>query len=268
MVKLLVDEASTKIVSSVQELQGAGAPGCDRLVQQDPHVRGRTAQRAATGDGVAVAEAVTGPAGVAGAAAPARGDTYTRLAAGFGIGVATVSRYVAEVVDLLAALAPDVAVAVQAAAGKADTILDGTGLPIDRVGMRAKADRPYYSGKHKRHGLNVQILADPAGRPLWAGPALPGSAHDLAAAGTHGLTDAGVMVLADRGYQRARGTVRVPFLPAGPAVNTAHARLRAPGERAVATVRKWRLLCKIRSCAQRGTALAAAVLTLETATRS
>ncbi|EFE78356.1 IS493-like transposase [Streptomyces sp. HCCB10043] len=35
-----------------------------------------------------------------------RGDTYARLAAGFGIGIATVDRSIREAVDLLAALAP------------------------------------------------------------------------------------------------------------------------------------------------------------------
>src|SRR5436309_3620938 len=34
------------------------------------------------------------------------GDTYARLAAGFGIGIATVYRYIRETVDLLAARAP------------------------------------------------------------------------------------------------------------------------------------------------------------------
>ncbi|GAA2564083.1 hypothetical protein GCM10010398_61090 [Streptomyces fimbriatus] len=34
------------------------------------------------------------------------GDTYTRLAVSFGIGVATVHRYIREAVDLLAALVP------------------------------------------------------------------------------------------------------------------------------------------------------------------
>jgi hypothetical protein len=38
-------------------------------------------------------------------------------------------------------------------------ILDGTPIPIDRVAE----DRPYYSGKHKRHGVNVQTLADTRG---------------------------------------------------------------------------------------------------------
>jgi hypothetical protein len=37
--------------------------------------------------------------------------------------------------------------AVRAAAGKAFVIPDGTLLPIERIA----ADRPYYSGKHKKH---------------------------------------------------------------------------------------------------------------------
>lgn len=32
-------------------------------------------------------------------------------------------------------------------------IPDGALLPIDRIA----ADTPYYSGKHKRHGMNVQV---------------------------------------------------------------------------------------------------------------
>jgi len=56
----------------------------------------------------------------------------------------------------------------------------GTLLPIDRVGMASGHDRAFCSGKHKRHGVNVQVLADPAGRLVWASPALPGARHDLA----------------------------------------------------------------------------------------
>lgn len=40
------------------------------------------------------------------------GDTYSRLAVAFRIGVATVYRYIRETVELLAALAPDLADAV------------------------------------------------------------------------------------------------------------------------------------------------------------
>ncbi|MYR89003.1 hypothetical protein GTY41_29840, partial [Streptomyces sp. SID685] len=102
------------------------------------------------------------------------GHTYAQLAAGFGVGIATVYRYVTEAVEVLTAVAPDLATAVRTAAQKAFVILDGTLLPIDRIA----ADRPYYSGKHKKHGMNVQVLADPFGRLLWASAALPGSVHD------------------------------------------------------------------------------------------
>ena len=61
--------------------------------------------------------------------------------------------------------------------------VDGTLIPIDRV----HDQKPYYSGKHRRHGMNVQVIADAAGRLVWASVALPGSAHDLTAARTHGI---------------------------------------------------------------------------------
>ena len=113
-------------------------------------------------------------------------------------------------------------------------ILDGTLLPIDRIA----ADRPFYSGKHKKHGMNVQVITDPAGRLLWASPALPGAVHDIKAARSHGIIDAldeaGVECWADKGYQGAGGTIRVPYrgrwetLSAGQqAVNRSHAKIRS-----------------------------------------
>jgi hypothetical protein len=36
-------------------------------------------------------------------------------------------------------------------AGWAYVVLDGTLIPVDRVA----ADRPFYSGKHKKHGMNL-----------------------------------------------------------------------------------------------------------------
>ncbi len=88
------------------------------------------------------------------------GHTYAQLAAGFGIGTTTAYRYVTEAVGLLAALAPSLADAVRTASTKAYLILDGTLLPIDRIA----ADRPFHSGKHKKHAMNVQVIADPFGR--------------------------------------------------------------------------------------------------------
>lgn len=54
------------------------------------------------------------------------GHTYAQLAAGFGVGLATVYRYISEAVEVLAALAPDLTMAVWATARKACVILDGT----------------------------------------------------------------------------------------------------------------------------------------------
>ncbi|GAA3802185.1 transposase family protein [Streptomyces phyllanthi] len=201
------------------------------------------------------------------------GDTYTRLAASFGIGVATAHRYVAEAIDVLARLAPTLQRAVSRASTKAFVILDGTLPPIDRIA----ADRPYYSGKHKKHGMNVQVLADPSGRLLWASPALPGAVHDIKAARAHGivdaLTSAGIRCRADKGYQGARGTIRVPHrgrrdtLSAGPrAVNVSHARIRAVGEQAIATLKQWRLLRKLRCSTTRITNVVKAVLAIHPAT--
>jgi hypothetical protein len=68
-------------------------------------------------------------------------------------------------------------------------------LRIDQVGMSAGRDRPYCSGKQVLR-VNVPVIAYPAGRPIWASPALPGARHDRGAAHDHGilaaLHDAGV----------------------------------------------------------------------------
>ncbi|MCZ4117927.1 IS5 family transposase [Streptomyces sp. H39-S7] len=197
------------------------------------------------------------------------GHTYAQLAAGFGVGVTTAYRYVAEVIDLLADLAPTLADAARAASTKAFVLLDGTLLPIDRIA----ADRPYYSGKHKKHGMNVQVLTDPFGRLLWVSPALPGAVHDVRAAREHGIIDAlaqtDVPCWADKGYRGAGGTVRIPYwgrwdnLSAGQqAVNRSHAKIRALVEQAMSTLKSWRILRKLRCSTTRITAFVQAVLTL------
>ncbi|MTK01696.1 transposase family protein [Micromonospora sp. CP22] len=199
------------------------------------------------------------------------GDTYTRLAAGFNIGVATAWRYVQEAISLLSATADDLDTAMRRIRLLAYAILDGTLIPIDRVANQ----RPYYSGKHKRHGVNVQVIADAAGRLVWASPALPGSAHDLTAARSHGiidaLTSADVMTFADKGYQGAHGSVRTPFKRRRfrpklsrrqKTVNRAHAKIRARGERAIATLKTWKILIKLRCCPRQATAIVQAILVL------
>lgn len=155
------------------------------------------------------------------------------------------------------------------ASTKAFVILDGTLLPTDRIA----ADRAFYSGKHKKHGMNVQVITDPRGRLLWASPALPGAVHDIKAARTHGIIDAlakrSAECRADKGYRSADGTIRLPYwgrwetLSAGQqAVNRSHAKIRALVEQAIATLKIWRLLRKLRCSTTRITSLVQAVLTL------
>ncbi|MBZ9644667.1 transposase family protein [Streptomyces sp. PSKA30] len=200
------------------------------------------------------------------------GHTYAQLAAGFGVGTMTAYRYVTEAVELLADLAPTLADAIRTGSTKAFVILDGTLLPIDRIA----ADRPFYSGKPKKHGMNVQVLTDPFGRLLWASPALPGAVQEVRAAREHGIVDAlaeaDVKCWADKAYRGAGSTVRTPCwgrwetLSAGQeAVNRSHAKIRALVEQAMATLKSWRLLRKLRCSTTRITALVRAVLALHLA---
>jgi hypothetical protein len=161
---------------------------------------------------------------------------------------------------VLATLAPTLRKAVETTVRKAFVILDGTLLRIDRVGMGSGRDRPYVSGKHKCHGVNVQVLADPAGRLIWASPALLGARHDdMGAAREHGIIDAlreaGVKVIVDHGYRGPGFVTPQRRRPADPEtgerrrlsrnqreVNSAHARQRGPGERVNAQLKAWRIL--------------------------
>ncbi|MBP2367230.1 hypothetical protein JOF36_007843 [Pseudonocardia parietis] len=210
-----------------------------------------------------------------------KGETYADLACGFEIGTSTVCRYVREALALLAAMAPTLEQAIEVASRKAFVILDGSLLRIDRVGMASGRGRPYYSGKHKAHGLNVQVIADPIGRLVWISPPLPGARHDMGAARDHGIIEAltahEIPAVADTAYQGAGPMVAVPqrrrridpdtgryrrLSHNQKEVNVAHARRRGPGERVNAELKNWKVLRKIRSCPSRAAELIAAVQTL------
>jgi hypothetical protein len=199
-----------------------------------------------------------------------KGETFADLAAGFGVGTATAWRYVRETVALLAARSPRLPAALAAAkkAGHAFVVIDGTLIPVDRVA----ADRPFYSGKHRRHGMNLQVISSPAGEILWVSGPLPGAVHDLTAARIWGiirqLAAAGLIVLADKGYIGAGDHVLVPYRgrnkPASQkTANSAHAKLRAPGERANAQLKTWHILRKLRCCPWHAGQLAKAIHVLQ-----
>ena len=184
-----------------------------------------------------------------------KGEGFAELAAGFGVGAATAWRYARETITLLAARAPKLRDSLAAAkkAGHAFVVIDGTLIPIDRVA----ADRPFYSGKHRRHGMNLQVISSPDGEILWVSGPLPGATHDLTAARIWGivreLEAAGLITLADKAYIGAGQHVLTPYRgrnkPASQkAANSAHAKLRAPGERANAQLKTWAILRKLRCC--------------------
>ena len=198
-----------------------------------------------------------------------KGETFAELAAGFEVGTTTAWRYVNETTDLLATRAPKLRTAIRDAvkAGYAYVVVDGTLIPVDRVA----ADRPFYSGKHKRHGMNLQVIAGPCGDIVWVSGALPGAVHDMKAQWIWGvlaeLEAAGLATLADKGYQG--GTyAKIPYKgrnkpDSQKQANKAHARLRAPGERANAQLKSWHVLRKLRCCPWRAGQLAKAIHVLQ-----
>lgn len=186
--------------------------------------------------------------------------------------MATAHRYVTEVIGRLADLAPDLREAMRIAQRKAYLILDGTPVPIDR--LSGANDRPYYSGKHRRHGVNIQFLTDPHARLIWASATLPGSVHDLTAARAHGIVDAltsrTIACYADKGYTGAGGAIGTPYRrhkdrklgKRKKLFNRHHTQVRALGERGAATLKSWHILRKARCSPARLTAIVQAILTL------
>jgi hypothetical protein len=84
---------------------------------------------------------------------------------------------------------------------------------------------------------------------------------DLTSARAHGIVQAcltrQILVLADRAYQGAGATFRTPYYHHSEQpehyqqFNCDHARLRAPGERAFARLKSWRIMRRARSSTRR-----------------
>jgi hypothetical protein len=208
-----------------------------------------------------------------------KNETFSQLGAGFGITPATAWRYIDETLDVLAGWAPGLHEALTGLGEGDHVIVDGTLIPTDRIG----ADEPYHSMKHRKHGMNVQVITRPDGTPLWFSRATPGRTHDLTSPSlrpgvpptrAHGIVQAcltrQILVLADRAYQGAGATFRTPYYhhreqPAHyQQFNRDHARLRTPGERAFAQLKSWRLLRRARCSTRRTGTIVQAVHTLLT----
>ncbi|GGJ64574.1 hypothetical protein GCM10010121_089070 [Streptomyces brasiliensis] len=123
--------------------------------------------------------------------------TLAKIATGFGISESTAHAYASAVIHLLTERAQSL-LKVPREADPDFVLLDGTLAECDRVGD-SRAD---YSHKHRRQGVNVQVVTDPGGRLLRLSPALPGRAHDLTAARTQN-----VLVVPSRPSRRAAPAV-------------------------------------------------------------
>ena len=105
--------------------------------------------------------------------------TYAELAAGFGISPATCWRNVAEGISVLAdrgrriSLRDVARLAVKM--GWDYLIVDGVHVPAVTFGRKTGGQRAFYSGKHKRHGLNVQTVLLPGRRAAVGRHAGPGA---------------------------------------------------------------------------------------------
>lgn len=148
------------------------------------------------------------------------GTRVKQLAADNRVSVKTVYRYLHEGIDLLAAHARDLQEVLETAkrTGLSHVNLDGVVIPTDRVRTPGPNNADlWWSGKHKHHGGNIQVISAPDGWPLWTSEVRPGREHDMTCARTHGVIDALAAVaddlpgLADLGYEGAADVLRVPI---------------------------------------------------------
>ena len=155
------------------------------------------------------------------------GTRMSQLARDNGLSSSTTYRYLHEGLTVLAAGAPDLSTALERAkaAGLTHLNLDGTVIRTDRVAAPGPGNADlWWSGKHKHHGGNVQVISTPDGWPIWVSPVRPGREHDTTCARHHGLIDAlnrladqlGTPTLVDLGYENAGDGFRHPVKkPAG-----------------------------------------------------
>jgi hypothetical protein len=138
------------------------------------------------------------------------GTRVRQLARDNATGRSTAYTYLHEGLLVLARRRPTLRRALIAAkaAGSSHVIVDGTVIGIDRLHVPGPngADL-WWSGKHKHHGGNVQVISSPDGWPRWTSDVRPGREHDTTALRTHDMPAtlaevvAELPTLADLGYE-------------------------------------------------------------------
>ena len=197
------------------------------------------------------------------------------LARDHGISRATGYRYLGEVINVLAAQAPDLHQALEQAKadGATHVILDGKLFSADRLNEQTTSTTgtqidAWYSGKARHPGGNVQAVMAPNGFPLWVSDVAPGSTHDLTAARDQVLgalywaaSQLDLPTLADGGYTGAGIGVHTPIkqpnhgqvlAPDNRTYNALLRGLRCLGERGFALLTgRWRTLRHITTSPRR-----------------
>jgi DDE superfamily endonuclease len=209
------------------------------------------------------------------------------IGAGFGVSRATAYRYRDEVIDVLAAQAPDLHEALQEVAeqGWSHVILDGKLIRTDRCAettesVKGETINAWYSGKHRAPGGNIQAVIRPDGIPIFVSDAAPGHQHDLTVARDAGVIAAlnwaaaqlDLPTLADSGYEGAGQGIKTPIkqpadghnlAPDNQAYNTLLRSTRCLGERGFALLTgRWRALQRVTVSPRRIGELAQAALVL------
>lgn len=206
------------------------------------------------------------------------------LGRGFGLSQATSYNYINEIIDVLAAEAPELHEALERAKaeGCPHLILDGKIVDTDRlhvktISKKGKEIDLWYAGKTHDFGGNIQAIINQNGIPLWVSEVLPGNVHDIEAARRQVLDivrpfTAEMPVLADPGYEGAGQGVFTPVkqpkdgreLDVDTRTYNALLRsLRCLGERGFALlVQRWRTLQHVSISPSRIGSIAKAALVL------
>ena len=199
------------------------------------------------------------------------------------ISCSTAYAYRDEGISVLAARRPSLHGALLAAkiAGHSHVIVDGTLIYTDRISVPGPTPGVdlWWSGKHKHHGGNIQVVSAPDGWPLWTSDVAPGREHDITAARADPELLAVVAAwvadnrpgLADLGYEGETGIFTIPHKKpkTGPLTidqqtfNAVHGALRCLGERANSLLKTtYKVLRRYRGDPRRLGGIAAAALVL------